>query len=84
MNEKVYLCVNSNNQNIKSEFQCKMFKDFLDADNYFYENPLFLSKKSERIQSTIIDVPFYIPTIFHEKYLKYRLSNLFTNVKIDS
>jgi hypothetical protein len=75
MINNIYLCVRSNIDT--RSYNCKRFSTYLYADEYlknYYEDKI--------INSTLLPIPNYIPTIFHNFILNYKLSKIFINVEI--
>jgi hypothetical protein len=74
----VFLCVKTK----LTLFECKKFKDFIEANDYFLNNYNKKDKNDINIISTMISVNKYIP-IFLQKYiLEYKLMKLFCTTAI--
>lgn len=74
LTQNVLLCISEDNK-----FECKEFKDFIDADEYF--------KKfcESNVKSTMIQQCKFYPDSFRKKTLKKKIDSLFgTEVKIVS
>jgi hypothetical protein len=79
LSNEVYLCICDNN-NINMTCNCKSFKSFIEADNY-YKNHYYNqnnennnNNKNKHI-STMISTE-YIPHLLKKYYLNYNLSKL--------
>jgi hypothetical protein len=57
-------------------FKCIKFETFKEADIYYQKN--YIDAKS----STLIPICNYVPFIFHNTILNYKLSKMFINSKI--
>ena len=74
LSNDIYLCIcDKNNSNISCD--CKSFKSFIEADNYYLSN-----YKNNKHISTMISTE-YVPHIFKKFYLKYKLSTLLLKIK---
>jgi hypothetical protein len=75
MNNKIFLCVSKEENN----FECKEFKNFIEADKYFNNNyPISLN-----IKSTMVSSCSYIPEFLTKISLGRKLEKTF-NEKIKS
>jgi len=73
LTSNVFLCVSD-----ETNFECKQFKNFIEADNYFTDNMKY------NVKSTMIDRCKFYPDSFREKTLKKELIWLFkADVKTD-
>jgi hypothetical protein len=77
-NDKIYLCYQHENH---INFNCKLFKSFLDADIY-YDTKI---KKNNKIpcNSTMLKIFKYSPIVFDKYILKYKIKNIFCNININ-
>jgi len=76
----IYCCVK------KSNYYNKYDNDFLCFRCNNEENTLHYYKKnySNNVNFSIkIDIPIYIPIIFHSTYIKYKLSNELIKIKTE-
>ena len=70
----VYLCYKK-----RDMYNCKRFDDFLQANQYFRDNFIYVSNE---LSSTMIPVCKFHP--FKKQILRYKLSKVFCNIeKID-
>lgn len=74
MDNRVYLCI-QNKSNI--DFNCKLFRDFLEADLYF-ENKY----NNHFINATMININYFIPIKLDKYILDYKIKNMFCKVNI--
>ena len=61
--DRVYLCIEKNNQ-----FECKKFETFESADNYFHDN-----HNPNVEKSTLIPLCKYVPNVFDKLILERKL-----------
>jgi hypothetical protein len=66
LTQNVFLCLAKDNK-----FECKQFKDFIEADTYFTDKCVY------DVKSTMIDRCKFYPDSFREKTLKNNLDYLF-------
>lgn len=69
LTSNVFLCVSDG-----TKFECKQFKNFIEADNYFTDQLKY------DVNSTMIDRCKFYPDPLREKTLKKELKWLFKNV----
>jgi hypothetical protein len=75
LSNEVYLCICDKN-NINTTCNCKSFKSFIEADNYYknhYYNQNYYNNNKHI--STMISTE-YIPHLLKKYYLNYNLSKL--------
>ena len=72
--KEYYLCTSDD----KQHFKCKMFTNFLEADDYFQKN------YSNKVQhSTIVNICRFMPYQCKISWLNYKLQNQF-NPRIET
>jgi len=87
-NDTSYLCLYTKPLTIDceiGEYVCKEFQTVQDAENYY----LALKKRSnnkdyeDTRNGIIVNVPVFVPQIFHKIFIENQLRGLLVNVKID-
>ncbi len=71
--DRIYLCVQNKNN---SNFNCTLHKSFIEAV-YNYIN------KKNNANSTMINIYKYIPITLNKYILKYKISDIFCNIKLE-
>jgi hypothetical protein len=70
LTQNVFLCLAKDNN-----FECKQFKDFIEADGYFTDHCNY------NVKSTMIDRCKFYPDSLRAKTLKKELTSLFKDVE---
>lgn len=74
---KVYLCIRNNMQ---PTYECKMFNNFLEADNYYiYQNEINNNNYNHFV--SILPICKYTPSFLHKYILNFKLANMH-NIKV--
>lgn len=71
--EDIFLCVRTK----LTLFECKKFKDFMEANKYFINKYNKNDEKDINIISTMIAVNKYFPLFIQKYILEYKLMKLF-------
>jgi hypothetical protein len=74
--ERVYLCHIENKHKCYTQYTCKEFASFIEADRYHNINPVF--------PSTIKSIPFFYPRILDKYILDRVIRKMFFKVEISS
>jgi hypothetical protein len=74
-NDNVYLCVKEEKDYC---YKCFIFDTFKNADIYYLQNYTALNSTS----STLIPICKYVPFIFHNTIINYKLSKMFIKSEI--
>jgi hypothetical protein len=75
----VYLCIQNSDISSKNidGFKCFKFKNFIEADNYFYKNKYKILNDSIIYRYEMVPVCKWAPFRFHKFILNYKLNNIY-------